>query len=99
MKKWIALFTLIGLASFAAQTVTDLTLITPTLTNATLNGTTTSTGDIIAANLTVVSTNTFTHAATGVAVAQFRTLTNGIALYVWSATGSVWVVQSEWTED
>ena len=53
----------------------------------------------VASNLTIVSTNTFTHAPTGVDVAQFRTVSNGIALYVWSSDLDNWVLQIEWTEN
>jgi len=35
----------------------------------------------------------------GVAVARFVALENGLALEVWSATQNLWVRQTEWTED
>ncbi len=47
----------------------------------------------------VVYSNTFVRAVTGVPVAQFRTLTNGLALWVWKASETNWILQTKWTED
>jgi len=55
--------------------------------------------DGVATNLTIVSTTLIKHAATNIDVAKFVTLTNGIALYVWKASITNWVLQTEWTED
>ncbi len=55
--------------------------------------------DGVATNLTVASTNTLIHGATGIPVAKFVTLTNGLELWVWKASTTVWVRQTEWTED